>query len=129
MDFKSVLRHILPLKVRKFIYKKYAEKMFQEAIDKANKMHQIDGHRYFVLPCKNGNLKVTNVDTETRDKSRLGDKRLLKKSVRKPYQLRKEAFYFTASKYCKKKFNPDAKYDWEVEAGKDAYYDWFFTKH
>ena len=129
MNITSILRFITPLRVRKYLFKRYADKMLQEAIDKAEAMYRQDGHRYFVLPCKNGSLKVTNIDTETRDGSRIKDKRLLKKSVRKPYQLRKEAFYFTASDICKKKYNPNGMMDWEFEAGRDLYYDWFFSRH
>ena len=129
MSIVSIIRKLLPLAVRKYIYRHYAEKLLQEAIALAEKKHAEDGHRYFILPCKNGKLKVTNADTETRDPSRLNDKRLLKRSVRKPYQLRKESFYFTASKVCKQKFVPDAMQEWELNAMRKKYYDWFFTRY
>lgn len=129
MSITNILRKILPLSIRKFIYKRYADKMLDDAVALADSKYREDGHRYYVLPCKNGNLKVTNVDTETRDKSRLADKRLLKRSVRKPYQLRRESFYFTKSDVCKEKYNPDGMLDWELEAGRETYYDWFFSRH
>lgn len=129
MTIRDFFRTILPLSIRKFIYRKYADKLLYQAIEMARQKYLDDGHRYYVLPCKNGKLKVTNADTETRDPSRLNDKRLLKKSVRKPYQLRKESFYFTGSRVCKAKFNPEEMLEWELEAMKEKYYNWFFTKH
>lgn len=129
MTLQTLIRTILPLKAREFIYRQYADHVLQQAIDLAEANYRKDGHRYYVLPCKNGKLKVTNVDTETRDKSRLNDKRLLKRTVRMPYQLRKESFYFTASDVCKKKYNPSAMLPWELEAGRKNYHDWFFSSH
>lgn len=129
MNIQSFFRGILPLCVRKFIFARYADAILDDAIALANEKHNQDGHRYYVLPTKSGNLKVTNADTETRDPARLRDKRLLKRSVRKPYQLRKEAFYFTASRYCAKRYVPDAMQDWELKAIRESkYYDWFFSR-
>lgn len=129
MNKTTIFRAFIPLPIRKFLFRRFADKMLQDAIDLAESRYREDGHRYFVLPTKGGNLKVTNIDTETRDRSRLNDKRLRKRSVRKPYQLRKEAFYFTPSDVCKRKYNPDRMLDWELEAGRDAYYDWYFSRH
>ena len=109
------------------VSRKYADAMLDEAIEKANELHQKTGHRYFVLPTSSGNLKVTDVDNETRD--RIRDKRLLKKSVRKPYQLRRESYYFTASKICKNKYQPQGMQDWEIEAMRKMFYRWYFKHH
>lgn len=128
MTLQSFLYKVLPLKARKYLFQKYADKMLDDAIERAEKLHEKDGHRYFVLPTKSGDLKVTNIDIETRDKSRLNDKRLLKRGVRSPYQLRRESFYFTASDICKKRYNPDGMLDWELEAIRKKYYDWYFMK-
>lgn len=128
MSFGSFIKSVLPLSVRKYLFTWYADRLFDEAMQKADELARKDGHRYYVLPTKSGNLKVTNVDIETRDPSRLNDKRLLKRSVRKPYQLRKESFYFTASKYCNKKYNPEGMLQWEVDAMRMKYHDWYFLK-
>ena len=53
-----------------FISKKYADSMLDEAIERANKLHLKTGKRYFVLPTVSGDLKVTDVDNETRDRRR-----------------------------------------------------------
>lgn len=128
MSINSILYKLLPLKARKFLFQKYADHMLDDAISRAEQLHAQDGHRYFILPTKSGNLKVTNVDIETRDPARLRDRRLLKRSVRMPYQLRRESFYFTASDVCKKKYNPDRMLDWELEAMRKKFYDWYFMK-
>lgn len=128
MSISKFLHAVLPLKARMFLFRKYADKMLDDAISRAEHLHDIDGHRYYVLPTKSGNLKVTNVDIETRDPSRLNDHRLLKRTVRKPYQLRKESFYFTPSKVCKQKYNPDRMLDWELDAIRKKFYDWYFMK-
>ena len=115
------------MSLRLLISRKYADAMLDEAVEKANAEYERTGHRYFVLPTKGGDLKVTNVDYETRDRVR--DKRLLKKSVRKPYQLRKESYYFTPSKVCKGKFQKQGMQDWEKEAMRKIYYRWYFKYH
>lgn len=115
------------MSVRLFFGRKYADAILDEAIEKANKCHEADGRRYFVLPTKGGDLKVTNGDYETRERVR--DKRLLKKSVRKPYQLRRESYYFTASKVCKAKYQPQGMQDFELDAMRKVFYRWYFRHH
>lgn len=121
------LKRLIPFRVRLFFVKKYADIMLEDAISKSEDLHDKDGHRYFVLPAVGGNLKVTNIDQETRDRRR--DHRLLKKSVLKPYQLRRESFYFTASRFCKDKYNPDKMQNWELEATKKTYYRWYLRNN
>lgn len=120
-------RRFIPTSVRLFFGRKYADAILDEAIEIANKCHEEDGRRYFVLPTKSGNLKVTNGDYETRERVR--DKRLLKKSVRKPYQLRRESYYFTASRVCKEKYQPQGMQDFELEAMRKVFYRWYFRYH
>lgn len=121
------IEKFIPRFIRKFIFKKYALKMYDDAVAKANALHELDGHRYFVLPTMSGDLKVTNGDEETRDRVR--DKRVLKRSIRKPYQLRRESFYFTASDVCKRKYQRTAMLDWEIKEHKKMFLRWYFTKH
>jgi len=121
------LENFIPRFLKKIIFKKYALSMFEDAIKKANDLYELDGHRYFVLPTKAGDLKVTNGDEETRD--RIRDKRVLKRSVREPYQLRRESFYYTASDVAKRKYQQTAMLDWELEEHKKMYLEWYFKHH
>ena len=120
-------KRLIPVRLRMLISRKYADMILDEAIEKAEQMHFMTGKRYYVFPTKGGDLKVTDADTETRDRKR--DKRLLKKSVRKPYQLRREAYYFTASEVCKKKYQPQGMEKWEAEAMRKLFYKFWFQHH
>lgn len=121
------IRNFIPKFLRYLLFRKFADAMFDEAISEAEQMFEQTGKRHFVLPAKHGNLKVTDVDTETRDRRR--DHRLLKRSVRKPWQLRRESLYFTPSRKCKKKFNPDRMQQWEVDAMRKQFYKFYFQYH
>lgn len=121
------ISRFIPRFIRKFIFKQYAIQIFEDAVRKAEDMHSKDGHRYFVLPTKSGDLKVTNIDEETRDRTR--DKRVLKRSVRLPYQLRRESFYFTASDVAKSKYKKNGMVEWEKEQHKQLFLEWYFRHH
>ena len=121
------LKSFIPRFIRMFISRKYADSMLDEAIEKADELHLKTGKRYFVLPTVSGDLKVTDVDNETRDRRR--DNHILKKSVRKPYQLRRESYYFTASDVCKDRFHPEGMQPWEVEAMRKLFYKFYFKHH
>lgn len=120
-------KKLIPTSLRMLISRKYADAMLDDAINKANEEYKRTGHRYFVYPMKDGNLKVTNAEYETRDRKR--DKRLLKKSTHSPYKLRREAYYFTPSNVCKSKYQPQGMQDWEVDAMRKIYYRWYFQHH
>lgn len=121
------IRRFIPKAIRYLLFRTYADAMLDEAISEAEQMYEQTGRRHFVLPAKHGNLKVTDIDNETRDRKR--DKRLLKRSVRKPWQLRRESYYFTPSDKCKRKFNPDRMQQWEADAMRKKFYEFYFQHH
>lgn len=115
--------------IRRFFYKYYAIQLYNDACRKAEEAHANDPkhRRYFVIGTMSGDLKVTNADEETRDRRR--DRHALKKSVRKPYVLRRQSFYYTSSDVCKKKFQPVGMLEFEQDAHCKAFVDWYFKKH
>lgn len=121
------IKRFIPKAVKTYFAKRYVDILFKRAIDLAEENYRKDGRRYFVFPTTSGDFKVTNGDFETRD--RIRDKRLLKKPVRYPYQLRREAFYFTASDKCKNKYISKGLDPWAVEAMKPIIYEWYFRYH
>lgn len=123
------LKKFIPLPIRKFFLKSYAIRMFEDACRKADEAHNADpeGHRYYVLPVKGGNLKVTTADEETR--ARRNVKTLDYRNVRKPYRLRRQSFYFTESKVCKPKFQPQGMQPFEREESRKKFIEWYFQHH
>ena len=117
----------LPNFLRKLLFKGFAMKLYQDAVEQAEKAHAADpkGRRYFVFGNKYGDLKVTTADEEIRDRRR--DKRVLKPDIFSPYVLRSQAFYFTASKLCKRKYKPTGMLDFEKEAHMKKFIDWYFA--
>ncbi len=124
----NIIYH-LPRFLRKFLCKYYAIRMYNDACKQAEEAHAADPkhRRYFVIGCANGDLKVTTVDEETRDRRR--DHTVLKKSIRKPYVLRKQSFYYTASDVCKHKYKPVGMMDFEADVHRKMFIDWYFKKH
>ena len=119
----------LPTFLRRFLCKYYAIRMYDKACRQAEAAHAADPkhRRYFVIGCTNGDLKVTTADEEIRDRRR--DRHVLKKSVCKPYVLRKQSFYNTASDVCKRKYVPAGMMDFEADTHRKMFIDWYFKKH
>lgn len=119
----------IPKPLRKLLFRGYAIKMYNDACNRADEAHNNDkeGHRYYVLGTMSGDLKITTADEETRDRKR--DKHLLKQSVRKPYVLRKQSFYYTKSNVCKDKYQPQGMLEYEKEVHQDMFIEWYFKHH
>lgn len=125
MDFKK----LIPQSLKRLIFKGYAIKVFNDAVERAEEAHRNDpkGRRYYVFGTANGDLKITTADEETRDRKR--DTRLLVPNVRKPYVLRKQSFYYTKSDVCKRKYQPQGMQDWESKVHRDMFIEWYFKHH
>lgn len=117
----------IPTFLRKLLFRGHAIHQYEKAVQMAEDAHAADpnGRRYFVFGTKHGDLKVTTADEEIRDRRR--DHRVLKPDIFSPYVLRKQAFYFTPSKLCKKKYNPDRMQDFEKEVHRQQFIDWYFS--
>lgn len=122
-------RKLIPAPLRKLILKGYAMKMYNDAVEIAERKHREDekGRRYFVIGTKYGDLKVVNVDEETR--MRRNDPHPLTRSIRRPYKLRRQSFYYTASKVCTRKYQPQGMTEWEKEEHLKLFIEWYFRMH
>ena len=119
----------LPLPVRKLLLKGQAYSMYEKACAEADAAHAADpkGHRYFVLPTKSGDIKVTTADEETRARRNVATPSF--RNVRKPYKLRRQSFYFTPSGLCKQKYQPQGMQPFEVEEHRKMFIEWYFRHH
>lgn len=123
------IKNLIPRFIKMLIFERHAINLYKDACSRADEAHKTDpeGHRYYVIGTVGGDLKITTADEETRDRKR--DKRLLKSSIRKPYVLRKQSFYYTASDVCKDKYQPQGMLDFEKDVHQKMFVEWYFKHH
>ena len=123
------LKRFIPKAIKMLFFERYAINIYNKACEEAEMLHEQDEkhRRYYVVGTASGDLKVTSADEETRDRKR--DKIITHPSVRSPYVLRRQSFYYTASSVCKKKYQPQGMQDFEKEEHKKMFVEWYFKKH